>query len=137
MAVSYDVGNKTDVHPRKKWVVGKRLSNIALHKDYNVTISFSGPLLDFVNVIGTTLEVHFRYGEGLKSTDNQAVNDVFIAGSDKRFVPAESKIVNNTLVVWSSEIENPRFVKYGYTSFTDGNLVNEAGLPAPTFSNSN
>ena len=137
MAVSYDVGNKTDVHPRKKWVVGKRLSNIALHKDYNVTISFSGPLLDFVNVNGTTLEVHFRYGEGLKSTDNQAVNDVFIAGSDKRFIPAKSKIVNNTLVVWSSEIENPRFVKYGYTSFTDGNLVNEAGLPAPTFSNSN
>ncbi|MEO5789095.1 GDSL-type esterase/lipase family protein [Gelidibacter sp.] len=137
MAVSYDVGNKTDVHPTKKWIVGKRLSNIALHKDYNVDIAFSGPLLDFVNVKGSTLEVHFKHGEGLKTTDNKAVKDVFIAGSDKKFVSAKSKIVNNTLVVWSPEIENPRYIKYGYTSYSDGNLINESGLPASTFSNNN
>ncbi|MGV8814533.1 MAG: GDSL-type esterase/lipase family protein [Gelidibacter sp.] len=137
MAVSYDVGDQTDVHPRKKWVVGKRLSNIALHKDYNLDIAFSGPLLDFVNVNDNTIEVHFKHGEGLKTTDNEAVKDVFIAGSDKNFVPAKSKIVNNTLVVWSPEIENPRYIKYGYTSYSDGNLINESGLPASTFSNNN
>ena len=137
MAVSYDVGNKTDVHPRKKWVVGKRLSNIALHKDYDVNVAFSGPLLDFVNVNDNTLEVHFKYAEGLKSMDNGVVKDVFVAGSDKVFVPAKSKIVNNTLIVWSPDIENPRYVKYGYTSFSDGNLSNASGLPASTFSNSN
>lgn len=135
MAVSYDVGNKTDVHPRKKWVVGKRLSNIALHENYNVAIAFSGPLLDFVNVIGNTLEVHFKHGDGLKTTNNASVTDVFVAGSDRRFVPSKAKIVKNTLVVSSSEIENPRYVKYGYTSYSDGNLVNDSGLPASTFSN--
>lgn len=135
MAVSYDVGNKTDVHPKQKWIVGKRLSNIALPNDYNVDVPYSGPLLDFVNVNGTTLEVHFKYGEGLKTKDNSAVKDVFIASSDKVFIPAEVKIVNNTLLVWSAEIDNPRYVKYGYTSFSDGNLINASGLPASTFSN--
>lgn len=135
MAVSYDVGNKTDVHPTKKWIVGKRLSNIALYQNYNVDIAFSGPLLDFVNVNGNTLEVYFKHADGLKTIDNAAVKDVFIAGSDKLFVPAKSKIVNGTLMVWSSEIKNPRYLKYGYTSFSDGNLINASGLPAPTFSN--
>lgn len=136
MAVSYDVGNETDVHPRKKWIVGQRLSKIALHQDYNFNIGYSGPLLDFVNVIGNRLEVHFKYGEGLKALNNASVQDVFIANADKKFVPAQTKIVKGVLQVWSPEIENPRYVKYGYTPFSNGNLVNRYGLPAPTFSNS-
>ncbi len=137
MAVSYDVGNKTDVHPKKKWVVGKRLSDIALHESYAMNVAFSGPLLDFVNVNANKLEVHFKHGEGLRTSNTEAVKDIFIANSDKVFVPAKSEIVNNILVVWSSEIENPRYVKYGYTSYSEGNLINGSGLPAPTFSNLN
>ncbi|RXJ49952.1 GDSL-type esterase/lipase family protein [Gelidibacter gilvus] len=135
MAVSYDVGNEKDVHPIKKWIVGQRLSKIALHNDYNFEIGYSGPLLDFVNVIGNTLEVHFKYGEGLKALNSPSVKDVFIANADKVFVPAQTKIVNGTLQVWSPEIKNPRYVKYGYTPFSNGNLVNSYGLPASTFSN--
>lgn len=135
MAVIYDVGNETDVHPIKKWVVGERLSNIALHKDYDFDMGYSGPLLDFVNVNGNTLEIHFKFGEGLSTLKNSSVQDVFIASSDKQFVPAQTKIVNGMLKVWSPEIEHPRYVKYGYTPFSNGNLVNNYGLPAPTFSN--
>lgn len=135
MAVSYDVGNKTDVHPTKKWVLGKRLATIALSESYDFDLAYSGPLLDFANVNGHQLEVHFTHGKGLSTTTNSSVKDVFIAGADQKFVPAESKIVNDVLVIWSSEVENPRFVKYGYTSYSDGNLVNVSGLPASTFSN--
>lgn len=135
MAVSYDVGDKTDVHPKKKWVVGQRLSKVALHNNYDKAVVFSGPLLDFVNVNGNTLEVYFKHSKGLKTINNTAVKDIFIANSDKIFMPAKSKIVKGKLVVWSSEIKNPRYVKYGYTSFSDGNLVNASGLPASTFSN--
>ncbi|WP_282073636.1 GDSL-type esterase/lipase family protein [Polaribacter atrinae] len=135
MVVSMDVGNKKDVHPKKKWIVGERLSNIALHKSYNFNTAFSGPLLDFVNVKGNILEVYFKYNEGLKTIDNLSVKDIFIANSDKKFVPAKAKIVKNTLQVWSSEIKKPRYIKYGYTSFSSGNLVNKQDLPASTFSN--
>ncbi|MFD0762794.1 GDSL-type esterase/lipase family protein [Lutibacter aestuarii] len=135
MAVSLDVGNKTDVHPKKKWVVGERLSKIALHKNYNFSNEFSGPLLDFVNVKGNKLQVYFKHAEGLTTSNGEKVTDIFIANSEKLFVPAKAKINKNILEVWSSEIKNPRYVKYGYTPFTKGNLINKQGLPASTFSN--
>jgi sialate O-acetylesterase len=137
MAVSLDVGNKTDVHPKKKWIVGERLSKIALHKNYNFPNKYSGPLLDFVNVLGNKLQVYFKHAEGLTTSNNGEVTDIFIANSDKIFVPAKAKINNNTLEVWSSEVKNPRYVKYGYTPFSNGNLINKHGLPASTFSNIN
>ncbi|MBJ7879796.1 GDSL-type esterase/lipase family protein [Gelidibacter salicanalis] len=136
MAVSLDVGHASDVHPKQKWVVGERLSRIALHNTYDVEIPFSGPLLDYINVNKNRLEIHFKHGQGLKTLENTCVNDIYIAGPDKKFVPAQTKIVNDILQAWSPEIENPRFVNYGYTSFSEGNLVNSAGLPASTFSNS-
>ena len=135
MAVSSDVGHKTDVHPRQKWVVGKRLSNIALAKTYGKNIAYSGPLLDYVNVVGNRLNVHFQYGDALKTTDNNLVKDIEIAGADKIFKSAKSEIKNGILEVWNPEIENPRYVRYGYTPFTEGNLINNSGLPASTFSN--
>ncbi|TVZ57526.1 sialate O-acetylesterase [Flavobacteriaceae bacterium MAR_2010_105] len=137
MAVSMDVGNETDVHPKNKWIVGKRLSKIALHHNFGFDIGYSGPLLDFVNVNANKLEIHFEFGEGLKTTDNGPVKDIFIAGADKIFVPAKAKIIKSTLEVWSPEIKNPRYVQYGYTPYSNGNLVNAYGLPASTFSNIN
>ncbi|WP_034044611.1 GDSL-type esterase/lipase family protein [Wocania ichthyoenteri] len=137
MAVSSDVGHETDVHPTQKWIVGERLAKVALAKSYNKSMAFSGPLLDYVNVIGNTLEVHFKHGEGLKTVDGTAVKDIEIAGVDKIFVKANTDIKGSTLIVWSENIKNPRYVRYGYASFTNGNLINKSNLPASTFSNLN
>lgn len=135
MAVSSDVGHKTDVHPKEKWVVGNRLAKVALAKTYHKKMVYSGPLLDYVNVVDNKLHVHFKHGEGLKTSDATAVKDLEVAGANGVFVKANSTIKNNVLVVWSAKIEAPRFVRYGYSSFTRGNLVNASNLPASTFSN--
>ncbi|MBL7473260.1 GDSL-type esterase/lipase family protein [Robertkochia sediminum] len=135
MAVSSDVGHPTDVHPKQKWIVGSRLARVVLANTYNFTMEFSGPLFDFVNVIGDRLEVHFTHANGLSTTDGQPVKDIYIAGSDKVFVEAEASIKNNTLILKADGIEHPRYVRYGYSSFTHGNLTNDSGLPASTFSN--
>lgn len=135
MAVSSDVGNITDVHPKQKWIVGERLAKVSLAKSYNKKTAFSGPLLDYVNVINNKLEVNFKHGKGLSTSDGESVKDIQIAGTNKIFEKAESKIKGDKLIVWSTKINNPRFVKYGYSSFTIGNLINENDLPASTFSN--
>lgn len=137
MAVSSDVGNPKNVHPRRKWVVGERLYKIALAKTFNKDIPFSGPLLDYVNVNNNKLEIHFLYSEGLKISNGKKVNDIFIAGANKKFVSAEAKIKDGVLEAWSAEVKTPRYVKYGYSPFTDANLINKYGLPASTFSNLN
>lgn len=137
MAVSSDVGNPNNVHPIQKWVLGERLSKIALAKTYQKSNPFSGPLLDFVNIMGSKLEVHFIHSKGLKTKDGEGVKDLQIAGADRVFVDAKSEITENILKVWSEEVESPRFVRYGYTPFTAGNLMNAFNLPASTFSNTN
>jgi sialate O-acetylesterase len=48
---------------------------------------------------------------------------------------AKTKIKKDKLIIWASKIKNPRYVKYGYTPFTTGNLINKYTLPASTFSN--
>ncbi|GAA4301398.1 GDSL-type esterase/lipase family protein [Aestuariibaculum suncheonense] len=135
MAVSLDVGHKTDVHPKQKWGVGERLAKVALAKAYKNNLNFSGPLFDYVNVLDDKLEVVFKYSSGLKTSDGFPVKDLEIADEDKLFVKAQSKIEADKLILWSKEVKTPRYVRYGYSSFSEGNLTNASGLPASTFSN--
>ena len=81
------------------------------------------------------MEVHFKFAAGLKTSDGGPVKDIQIAGVDKVFVPADSRIENELLIVRSAKIKEPRFVRYGYTPYTLGNLINKHNLPASTFSN--
>lgn len=134
MAVSSDVGNRTDVHPRDKKPVGERLARWALADTYNFNIVKSGPL--FKNVIfakGKAI-VTFTDAKGLKTLDGKAVKSIEMAGNDKIFYPATARILGNQLEITSSKVSNPAYVRYGWQSYSEGNLVNDEGLPASTFS---
>ncbi|PCH77953.1 MAG: sialate O-acetylesterase [Flavobacteriaceae bacterium] len=137
MAVSSDLGHPTDVHPTKKWEIGRRLSLISLAKNYSKKMEFFGPTLDYINVKKNTLVVHFTHANGLQTINNAPLTDIQIAGNDLKFKPAMAKIKGNTLILSVKQLKNPRFVKYGYEPYTTGNLINKAGLPASTFSNLN
>ncbi len=43
MAVSTDIGDPTDKHPKNKQDVGKRHADLALNNEYGVTMEYSGP----------------------------------------------------------------------------------------------
>lgn len=135
MAVSSDLGHKTDIHPKQKWPIGDRLAKIALAETYQINNLYSGPLFDYTTIVKNKISVHFKYSQGLKTSDDEPVKDLQIAGSDGLFVDAKSKIKGTKLIIWSPKVKNPRLVRYGYSSFTNGNLVNKVHLPASTFSN--
>lgn len=70
----------------------------------------------------------------MHSSDGDKLRTFEIAEHDGLFVPAEAQIIDGkTVKVWSGQIRNPKFVRYGWQPFTRANLVNEAGLPASTF----
>lgn len=135
MAVSSDVGHPTNVHPKEKWIVGRRLALAALAKSYDKNLNYAGPLFEYVNINQDALAVHFLFSNGLKTSDGSEVKDVQIAGTDRVFSKANTKIVDDVLLVWSSHAKSPRYVKYGYTPYSEGNLINGDGFPASTFSN--
>lgn len=57
-----------------------------------------------------------------------------VAGTDGVFHPAEAKIANDKVVVWSDAVAAPKTVRYAWSSNPDeANLFNREGLPASPF----
>lgn len=133
MAVCSDFGDRYDVHPRHKKVVGQRLARWALHDLYGFDVVPSGPLFNSIETKDNAIFVSFDYAEGLHASDGKALRTFEIAEQEGQFVPANAEVVGNQVKVWNDSIQNPRFVRYGWQPTTDANLVNGDGLPASTF----
>lgn len=134
MAVTSDVGDGTDVHPKQKKQVGERLAAWALAKTYHKRVPFSGPLFKDVQFSGNQTVCTFQFGEGLATSDHKAVRGFEVAGRDLIFRNAKAVIRQDQVIISSDEVAEPRYVRYGWQPFTTANLVNRAGFPASTFS---
>jgi sialate O-acetylesterase len=133
MAVTIDIGEKNNVHPRNKQDVGDRLARIALAKRYNRDIEFSGPSYESVKVEGATLRLKFSHATGLDARGG-ALKTFEIAGADGKFVAAEARIDGDSVIVSSSEVTAPVAARYAWASYPEGcNFYNAAGLPAAPF----
>lgn len=135
MAVTTDIGNLTDIHPRNKQEVGRRLALWALAKDYSRDdVTPSGPLYTSMAVEGNTIRLTFDHiGSGLTSRDGEPLTWFEIAGEDKQFVEAEATIEGDTVVVSSETVTEPVAVRFGWHQSAEPNFVNKEGLPASPF----
>ncbi|MDD2711201.1 MAG: sialate O-acetylesterase [Verrucomicrobiae bacterium] len=134
MAVAIDIGEAADIHPKNKQDVGKRLALAALSIQYGQTLDFSGPLYDGATVEGGGIRIKFKHtGGGLIAKDGGTLKGFAIAGADKKFVWADARIDKDTVVVSSSQIPKPAFVRYAWADNPACNLCNKAGLPASSF----
>jgi sialate O-acetylesterase len=136
MAVTTDIGDPHDIHPRNKQDVGKRLAAIALSKTYGRNNVDSGPLYKSAEVKGDKVIVSFTStGGGLIAKDKYGYLGGFeIAGADKKFVYAKAFIEGNTVVVFQDGVKQPVAVRYGWADdASDSNLFNAEGFPAVPF----
>lgn len=135
MAVTSDIGNIKNIHPKNKLDVGKRLALWALAKDYGKKgIVYSGPIYKSMKVEGDKIRISFDYtGSGLKTMDGKEVSHLTIAGADKNFVEAKGVIEGNTLVVSNDVVKKPVAVRFGWSNTDEPNLANKEGLPASCF----
>lgn len=134
MAVSSDVGDRADVHPRQKKEVGERLARWALDDTYGINLRKSGPLFASATFYDKVAVVQFSEADELTTSDEKPIAGFEIAGKDKIFYPATGIVKGTNVKVYSDRVLQPAFVRYGWNSYSDGNLVNEELLPASTFS---
>lgn len=133
MAVAIDIGDPISIHPTNKQEVGRRLALNALSIAYGKKLTYSGPMYRAMEPeYGTIVLVFDHIGGGLVAKDG-ALKGFTIAGEDKKFVPAEAKIVGNNVIVSSPDVKDPVAVRYSWAINPDGNLYNKAGLPASPF----
>ena len=133
MDVYSDHGDSLDVHPTCKQPVGERLARWALNKTYLKDIVPSGPLFRSADVRGEKVYLSFDYGQGMRSSDGKSLRCFEVAEFEGIYYPATAEVVGEQVKVYSKEVRNPRYVRYGWQPFTRANLVNRAGLPASTF----
>ncbi len=141
MAVTLDLGEWNDIHPLTKKPIGERLALAARKIAYVEKIVSSGPIYESNAIEGNRIRIRFREtGSGLtiNKTDEDELMQFAIAGKDKKFVWAKAIIERNTVVVWSEEISEPMYVRYGWADNPEGaNLINVEGLPASPFRTDN
>jgi sialate O-acetylesterase len=133
MAVTIDIGDENDIHPRNKLDVGRRLAAWALAGSYNQKVIPSGPLFDRYTVKDNEVRIRFKHAEGLKTSDGGPVKGFAIAGEDRRFVWADARIEGDAVIVSSAKISKPIAVRYGWADNPIANLYNKSGFPASPF----
>jgi hypothetical protein len=134
MAVTVDVGEAANNHPKNKQAVGERLSLWAQARVYRQKVpAFSGPLPSTHEVKDGTIVVKFDQTQGGLEIHGNAPTGFHIAGADKQWKPAQVKINPRDVIVSSPDVKEPVAVRYDWAANPDGNLFNGAGLPASPF----
>ena len=133
IAVTMDIGDAGDIHPKNKQEVGKRLALVALAKTYGEKIEYSGPEYKSMKVEGNRIRLTFAHSGGLTTPNGEPLKGFAIAGEDHKFAWADAKIEGDSIVVSSAQVPNPVAVRYAWHINPVANLYNKAGLPASPF----
>ena len=134
MAVTMDIGDAKNIHPKNKQDVGKRLSLWALNKTYqqkDVQV-YSGPLYKKMTMEGNKIRLYFDYAQSGLMAKN-TLTGFTLSADNVNFIPAEAFIEGQTLIVSANAIDKPLAVRYAFTDTTSGTLFNKEGLPASSF----
>ncbi len=128
-----DLGHLTDIHPKDKLPIGKRLALLAARDTLDMKIVAQGPTMKKVEHKNGHLVVYFDYADGLKTNNGDAPTAFWLADDSKKWIKAEAKINGNTVVLRSSKLKKPLYVRYAFAGKPVVNLVNATGLPAYPF----
>lgn len=144
MAVTLDVGDLDDIHPKKKAPVGDRLARLALHNDYGMSdVVCVGPVYKSKALEGGVLKLKFDNAEGLRTSDGQAPVHFYVSTAETAEFSAAAAEIHGEEIWLTSELISAAAsadalqVRYAFLYAAETNLENGAGLPAEPFRTDN
>ncbi len=137
VAVTIDIGDADDIHPKNKEDVGYRLALGALKQCYEKELVSSSPTYRSMSIRGSEVTLEFaNVGTGLKTNDKYGYLSGFqIAGKDRKFYWAKARLEEgNRIVVSSHAVEMPTAVRYAWSDNPGKlNVYSKEGLPLAPF----
>jgi sialate O-acetylesterase len=133
MAVITDCGDAADIHPPRKQPVGARLALAARALAYGEKIEYAGPTFASMKIEGRKAILRFTHLGGGLTSKAGPLRGFTVAGADGVFHPDKATIAGKTVLVSSEDVAEPVAVRYGWAPVPEGNLFNQAGLPASPF----
>jgi sialate O-acetylesterase len=141
MVVTIDLGDSTNVHPKDKTELARRLALLTLKNTYGQQLGeVASPMIQESRIEANKVELRFSNIEsGLIAHDKYGyVKGIEIAGSDQKFHYAKAIIDGERVIVSSEKVPNPVAVRYAWSSNpSDANLYNKEGFPAAPFRTDN
>lgn len=132
MAITIDIGDPADIHPKNKQDVGKRLAMWALGTVYEKPVPTSGPLPGSHERKGNSISVKFSHTDGGLIAKGESLLGFEVADSNS-FKPARARIDGDKVIVSNDDIAEPIAVRYAWENNPTASLFNGAGLPASPF----
>lgn len=129
MAVTIDIGEAYDIHPKNKQEVGRRLAQLALSDTYGKG-KYQVPAYQNYKIEKGSAVLSFNQEIMVKG--DQPTGFV-IAGPDMRFYPARAEVKGNIVIVTSPNVSVPVAVRYGWADNPPCNLYGNNGLPLAPF----
>jgi sialate O-acetylesterase len=137
LVVITDAGDKDDIHPQQKQVVGTRLALAARGIAYRERITYSGPLFRRMTTSRGRARLYFDHVNGGLEARGGPLRGFQICGTDRQWVWAKAEIDGRRVNVSHPDVPEPIAVRYGWSDFPVANLYNAAGLPASPFRTDN
>jgi sialate O-acetylesterase len=133
LAITIDVGDADDIHPKDKKEVGERLALCALANHYGRKLVFAGPTFDRAETVPGALKLHLNNAAGGLVVKGDTLGEFAVAGADRKWFWAEARIEGDAVVVSSPKVSEPKFVRYAWQANPLATLYNGVGLPAVPF----
>ena len=133
LAVTIDIGDSGDIHPKNKREVGNRLALSPLANTYGKSVVGSGPWFQSMESTAASIRLRFDHATGGLVAKGDKLTGFSTAGEDLNFVAAEAMIEGETVLVSSPSVAKPVAVRYGWAANPECNLYNNASLPAVPF----
>lgn len=134
MAITIDLGEERNLHPKNKQGFAHRLALWARAEVYGEKIEWSGPLYSNVSLKEGNIVIDFKHcSGGLTAKSGEPKGFEISGGQDGDWKTAGAKIEGKRVIVNADSNSIPAAVRYAWANHPDGNLFNGAGLPASPF----
>lgn len=135
MAVTIDVGNPKNIHPKKKEEVGQRLALLALRDSYGQDVEAYSPSYHSHQQRGRELTLRFKdEGAGLSVREGGQLEGFELAAADGTFVAVKARVSGkNTVQIQLGKIKEPKVLRYAWSNTPKASLVSRNGLPVAAF----
>ncbi|MDE6448802.1 MAG: 9-O-acetylesterase, partial [Muribaculaceae bacterium] len=133
MAVTIDIGEADDIHPKNKQEVARRLSLIALARDYGRKVGYRAPAYRDYSIEGDTCYITFDAPSSAFMKSDVSLDGFIIAGTDGQFYKAEARWAGDRLAVSSPHVRVPVAVRYAWADNPAVSLYGRNMLPVAPF----
>jgi sialate O-acetylesterase len=132
MAVTIDIGDEKDIHPKNKQTVGRRLAAWAVNAVYNEPdMPCIGPFAQGFSLQGMELTVSFTCTNGLEIKNGGGGFELM--DEQGNWQPATARAQGNSVALFGNKPLIPCGVRYAWKDMPDVSLWDVDGLPASPF----